>query len=179
MRPSIKPLRELLAGGDRRSIGKSNRVVALVLHHPRSFGELVRCLSSDDPVVRMRAADAVEKVSSLRPQLLAPFKSELLGLVGQATQAELRWHLARILPRLPLSAAQRRRAILQLRWYLLDRSSIVKTMAIQGWFELAQGHSRLKREMGAALEDFCKTGTPAMKARSRKLLSQLHRVEKG
>jgi hypothetical protein len=174
VRPRL-PFRSLLKGGDRRSIGKSNQVVARVLRQPREFAALLECLWSDDLLVRMRAADAAEKVSALRPALLAPFKAELLGLAREATQPELRWHLARMLPRLPLASAERDRAIVLLRRYLDDRSSIVKTMSIQGWFELAQGHPALEQEMLVSLEEFSRSGTPAMKARSRRLLDQLRR----
>jgi hypothetical protein len=43
-----------LEGGDRRSIGWSNEVVAEVLARPELFGALFAGLSVDDPVVRLR-----------------------------------------------------------------------------------------------------------------------------
>jgi hypothetical protein len=125
----------------------------------------------------MRAADAAEKVSVQRPDLLTPFKAELLGLAEETTQAELRWHLALMLPRLPLTRAERERASAQLRNFLDDRSSIVKTFAIQGLAELAKGDAKLEREMAELLAQYCRRGTPAMKARSRKLLKQFHKAE--
>jgi hypothetical protein len=65
--------------------------------------ELMGCFWSESPVLRMRAADAVEKISSQKPDLLKPFKSELLGLLFETDQKELRWHLAQMIPRLPLT----------------------------------------------------------------------------
>ncbi len=170
-----KPFSLVFKGGDRRSIGHSNQVVAQILEQPASFPELMECLWSDDPVVRMRAADAAEKVSAHRSDLLQPFKRELLGLADEATEAELRWHLALMIPRLSLTRLERERAIATLREFLNDRSSIVKTFAIQGLVELAQGNPNLQAEMADLLEQFCRTGTPAMKARSRKLLKQFQR----
>jgi hypothetical protein len=167
------PFIRTLAGGDRRSIGKSNQVAARILHQPSRCAELIECLWSDDPVVRMRAADAAEKISVRRPDLLKPFKAELLGLAGETVQAELRWHLALMLPRLPLTGGERERAAAMLRSYLDDRSSIVKTFAVQALTELATGDATLEGEMTELLERSCRTGTPAMKARSRKLLKQL------
>lgn len=169
------PLGALLAGGDRRSIGRSNQVVARVLGEPESFPELMECLWSDDAVVRMRAADAAEKVSLQRPDLLKPFKAELLGLADETAQPELRWHLALMIPRLPLTRAERERAITRLRDFLNDHSSIVKTFALQGLVELSRGDSNLRAETIDLMERYCSTGTPAMKARSRKLLKQLQR----
>jgi hypothetical protein len=165
-----------LQGGDRRSIGNSNLVVARVLQQPDRLPELIECLWSDHPVVRRRAADAAEKVSVQRPELLKPFKAELLGLAEETTQAELRWHLALMLPRLPLARLERARAIGQLRQFLNDRSSIVKTFALQGLAELAKGDASLESEMSDLLEQCCRIGTPAMKARSRKLLKQLQKI---
>ena len=52
-----EPLASMLQGGDRRSIGNSNRVAALILRQPHRFAELIECMRSEDPVVRLRAAD--------------------------------------------------------------------------------------------------------------------------
>jgi len=165
-----QPLSVFLKGKDRRSIGRSNEVVALVLREPRRFRELMKCLWSDDPVLRMRAADAAEKVSTQRPRLLDPFKAELLGLLREAGQKELRWHLALMVPRLSLTRAERLRACEQFQRYLEDSSSIVKTFALQALADLAQDDSTLRQQMHELLEDALRDGTPAMKARARKLL---------
>src|SRR5208282_1465423 len=127
----------MLGGKDRRSIGRSNKVAALVLHEPRRFRELMKCLWSKDAVLRMRAADAAEKVSVQKPRLLDPFKAELLGLLAEAEQQELRWHLALMVPRLSLTRAERLRVSEEFKRYLEDRSSIVKTWALQGLAEIA------------------------------------------
>jgi hypothetical protein len=169
------PFRRALEGGDRRSIGNSNRVAAQVLRNTRRLSELIACLWSDDPVVRLRAADAAEKISVRKPELLAPFKEELLDLAEEATQAELRWHLALMLPKLPLASSERRRARSTLHSYLIDRSSIVKTCALHGVAELARGDPRLEADMIDLLKSVCRTGTPAMKARRRKLLKQFEK----
>jgi hypothetical protein len=166
------PFSRTLQGGDRRSIGNSNRVAARILQQPERLSELIECLWSDDPVVRMRAADAAEKVSVQKPHFLRPFKNELLGLADETVQAELRWHLALMLPRLLLTPAERKRVIVRFREYLGDRSSIVKTFAIQGLADLAKGDATLETEMTELLEEVFRTGTPAMRARGRKLLKQ-------
>ena len=89
----------------------------------------------------MRAADAAEKVTRKNPALLTPYKKELLGLMTETTRQELRWHLAVMVPRVPLNATERQLAISALNTYLEDRSSIVKTFALQGradWRSLSQ-----------------------------------------
>jgi HEAT repeat protein len=161
-----------LRGGFRRSIGNSNRVAALILRRPERLAELMGCLSNSDPIVRMRAADAAEKVSAKRPALLAPFKAELLALADETLQVELRWHLAQMIPRLRLSQQERERAIAVLGSFLGDRSSIVRTFAIQALAELSRGTPEMEADVIDLLERACRTGTPAMNARSRKLLAQ-------
>jgi len=170
---SRKPLSQTLGGGDRRSIGASNQVAKQILRSHRRLTELIACLWSDDPLVSMRAADAAEKVSASRPDLLERFKAELLGLAQEAAQPEIRWHMALMLPRLHLSRAQTELARVTLRGYLDDQSSIVKTCALQGLSELSRGDASGQAETIELLEMACRTGTPAMKARSRKLLKGL------
>jgi hypothetical protein len=166
-------LAAMLSGGDRRSIGRSEAAVKLVLQQPRRFGELMECLSSEDPVLRMRAADAAEKVSAQKPRLLDRHKAELLGLLAEAEQIELRWHLAQMIPRLPLTAAERQRAREALEGYLEDRSSIVKACALEGLADLQRTDAALRPDVKQLLGNAARRGTPAMKARARKLLEQL------
>jgi len=170
---SSKPISAFLQGGDRRSIGRSNEVVRLVMRTPRRFAELIRCLWSDDPIVRMRAADASEKVSGRKPELLKPYKAELLGLLAEAKQIEMRWHLAQMIPRLHLTQSENQRVIETLQIYLEDESSIVRTFALQALADLSQNDAGLRSRVRGLLEGSAVAGTAAMKARARKLLKGL------
>jgi hypothetical protein len=159
-----RTLKGWLDGNDRRSIGRADEVAAMVLREPRRLPELIGFLWSDDPVVRMRAADAVEKISSQEPGLLKPYKAELLELLLEVAQKELRWHFAHLMPRLPLTRNGRQRAVEGLRRYLRDTSSIVKTFSLQGPTELAAVDRTLLPEIREFLEAAERTGTPAMRA---------------
>ncbi len=162
----------ILAGGDRRSLGRANSVAAQVLRNPQLFSELMQCMWSDDAVIRMRAADAAEKVSLEKPEFLRPFKAEILGLADESQQQEMQWHMALIIPRLQLTALERRRAAQRLKKYLESRSSIVKTHALQGLLDLAGEDQEMRTEALQILEEASHNGTAAMKARARKLLSR-------
>src|SRR5271170_7344792 len=135
-----------LSGGDRRSIGRSNEVAAQVLAHPANFPHLVKGLAADDPVLRMRAADAIEKISAQRPELLRPYKRKLLAIAGSTNQQEIRWHAALIIPRLKLTPKERAAALDILFDYLRDKSSIVKTFAMQAIWDLA-ADAKLKAQI--------------------------------
>jgi hypothetical protein len=124
----------------------------------------------------MRAADAAEKVTRKHRELLQPYKKELLGLMSEAQEQELRWHLAVMVPRLPLNAKEKHFVISSLNGYLEDRSSVVKTFALQGLADLAQAEPGLRPEVVEILREAARNGTPAMKARSRKLLIQFGRI---
>jgi hypothetical protein len=121
----------------------------------------------------MRAADAAEKITVAEPGLFKSHKQELLGLLDEAEQIELRWHLALMVPRLTLSGQERARAAAALQRYLGDRSSIVKTFALQGLADFARQDARLQETAKLAIEESLRTGTAAMKARARKLLKEL------
>jgi uncharacterized membrane-anchored protein YjiN (DUF445 family) len=124
-------------------------------------------------LVRMRAADASEKITRKEPDLLRPYKKELLALMAKAEQQELRSHLAAIVPRLPLNSKERQLVSSLLRRYLEDGSSIVKTCALQALADLAVDDSSIRPGVMEILRQSTRKGTPAMKARSRKLLLHL------
>lgn len=166
----------MLSGGDRRSIGRSDEVAAMVARDLNLFPKLISGLWSEEAVVRMRAADAAEKVTRERAELLQPYKRELLGLMAEARDQEVRWHLAVMLPRLRLGAKEKEVVLRALHGYLEDRSSIVKTFALQGMADLAREDAELAGRVVEALRSAERTGTAAMKARSKKLLKELERT---
>ncbi len=85
-----KDILTLLSGGDRRTIGRSDQVAAMVSSDLKLFPKLIAGLWSTDPLERVRSADATEKVTRTNPGLLRPYKKELLGLMSETTQQELR-----------------------------------------------------------------------------------------
>ena len=167
-----KRLGALLSGGDRRSLGRAAEVLELVRAQPERVEEMVQLLWDSDSVVRMRAADCLEKLS-LEPEFeLREYKAELLGLMAESSQQEVRWHLALMAPRLQLSAAEIRRAAAILEGYLEDHSSIVKTCAMQGLWELSLQNAGLRRQVLELVRLAARDGTAAMRARARNLLAE-------
>jgi hypothetical protein len=165
-----------LGDGDRRSIGRSNEVVADILADPTLFDLIFDAIGSDDPLIGMRAADAVEKVTVRRPELLRPHKGRLLTEFVFIPQQEVRWHVAQMLPRLSLSPLERRQAAEIVESYLDDRSGIVRTCAMQALAELAADDADLRARVVPLLRRLTRDGTPAMRARGRRLLADLTRI---
>lgn len=167
-----------LEGGDRRSIGRADEVVEEVLEQPALFRPLFQGLSCEEYVVQMRAADAIEKITRERPELLIPYKKSVLDVASRAEEKELRWHMAAMLPRLSVTANERAAAVDILYEYLKDpSSSIVRTFAMQGLADFARQDRRLMERVKPMIDELTETGAPAMRARGRKLLKQLKRAE--
>ncbi len=162
-----------LEGGDRRSIGRSNEVVAGVLAERKLFSNLFAGLSFDDPIVRARAADAVEKISAIHPECLRPYRARLVGELARCEQKEVRWHIAQMLPRLRWNVRERQEVCDILTDYLCDSSSIVKTFAMQALADLTTQAPELRPAVLRQLKKLTVRGTPAMRARGRKLLAEL------
>jgi HEAT repeat protein len=163
----------MLTGGDRRSIGRVDEVVAFAGHSASKIGALVDCLWDEDARVRMRAADALEKISRKQASALQPHQKELMALARTTTQKEVRWHLAVMLPRLRLTQVESERVAEILESYLEDRSSIVKTCAMQGLVELSEQCTSLRPLADEIVRAATRSGTAAMRARGRKLLPKL------
>ncbi len=107
----MKHLLKKLEGGDRRSIGRADELVTEVLDKPALIGELFEGMLGDDPILRMRCADALEKITANHPEYLKPYKATLLQQVALIDQQEVRWHVAQMLPRLDLTPKQRVTAV--------------------------------------------------------------------
>jgi hypothetical protein len=103
----MHPILRKLEGSDRRSIGRSREVVADVIADPALFNVVFSGLLSENPLLRLRAADAAERLVLLHPEYLAPHRATLLDRVARLDQKEVRWHAAQMLT-----------------GYLNDRSSI-------------------------------------------------------
>ena len=169
MHPTLQKLQK----GDRRSIGRSNEVVSEVLSKPSLFRVIFSGLSADDPLIRMRSADAVEKITARRPELLRSYKNRLIRDVAATDQKEVRWHVAQMLPRLELDEDERKRVFRVLLGYLNDRSSIVRTFTMQALADIGRDSPVLLPAVRQHLAELAISGTPAMKARGRKLLTEL------
>jgi len=171
--PAKETIRDLLEPGGRLDPGRVWQVVELVEGQPRKLAQLIECLWDENCAVANRAADALEHVTRDRPAQAQGWKDALLGLMADAEEKKLRWNLALVVPRLKLNVPECRRAAAELRSYLDDRSSIVKTAALHGLADLTRQDPSLLPEVLDLLRVAGRSGTPAMRARSRILLKKL------
>jgi hypothetical protein len=180
-------LRDILTQGKHAlSLGQVPEAVALIEAQPRLADRLIQLLWDHDQGVVQRAADVLERVTArasrqLSPTLarsLANSKDALLGLLAEAQLKKLRWNLALTLGRLPLTIPDCHRAAAALHTFLDDPSSIVKTAALQGLADLTRHDPSQLPAVLDLLRIHGRSGTPAMRARSRILLVQLEKPRK-
>lgn len=169
----MKNILKKLQGSDLRSIGLSNEVAEEVLGNPALFDALFNGMLADNPVLRMRSADAIEKISAKRPELLQPYKRKLIQEVAKINQQEIRWHMAQMFPRLSLTGNERRIVMGILLDYLKDNSSIVRTFSMQALTDLAKSDESLQPQVAGVIEELTRTGSPAMKSRGKKLMEKM------
>lgn len=133
----MKNIRSFLESGDLRSIAKVNELVAMI-RTQTDFDALMVYLFSEDRLLVMRAADAVEKITVRHPEFLKAHKQQLLKLCRQAEHIELKWHLALLLPRLPITKKELNFVWELLSEWVLDKkeSRIVRVNALQGITDL-------------------------------------------
>jgi hypothetical protein len=169
----MHPIFNKLEGGDRRSIGKSEEVVAEVLADPSLFDVIFEGMLNPDPLIRMRCADAIEKITVDHPEYLRPHKTRLIQEVAKIDQQEVRWHVAQLCSRLELTSEERYLVVNILSEYLRDDSKIVKTSSMQALADIAEQDVNLRASIIQQLEELTRTGSPAMRSRGRKLLAKL------
>ena len=163
-------LEKMLAGGDLRSIGKSNSVVAKIKTQ-KEFDELFKYLFHKERLVVMRAADAIEKLSINNPQYLSKHKQNILELCDTAENKELKWHLALLSARLNLDNES-----LNKTWRILtnwakdkENSRIVRVNSIQALSELLSQDSTLSPAFYLTLSEIEKEHIPSINARIRRI----------
>ncbi len=159
-----------LKDGDLRSIASVDQLVERITTQAE-FDKLFDYLYSENRLIAMRAADAVEKVTRQNPQFLVIHKAQYFGLLEQAKQKEQKWHLAQLAVRFDYTAEE-----LAIIWQKLQcwvenkkESKLVRVNALQAMYDLAkydQAHQRQFNEIAKALKA---ESVPSIDARLRKL----------
>lgn len=162
-------LRGRLTGGDRRSIGCSETIVADVLGDRRLLAPLIEAMTDADPFIAMRAADAAEKISRGRPDWLVPHKDLLVATALTTRQREVQWHLAMIWPRLDLTEAECDLAETMLMRWLGSDSRIVRVEALDALVAIAARSPARTARASRIVDLLAGDPSPAMRARVRRL----------
>ncbi len=173
MRKKMSTILEKLQGGDLRSIGGANEVAQEVEDNPVLFESVFNGLTNDDPVIRMRAADVIEKATQSKPELLFGYTSQVISILAIAEQQEVCWHMAQIAPRLKCNESEENEIIKSLKKYLLYKSKIVQVSAMESLATIAERNDSILNEVIEIINERKNSGSPAVQSRGRKLLQRL------
>ncbi len=132
-----EPFNVMLAeGGKTNSLGRVGEVIEAVLSNHDRLDELYSCMLNDDDWIKMRAADAMEKICRLHPNWVEPYTDTFILGLNNDPQPSIQWHLAQIYTQVDLSDSQRATVILWL-------ESILSTTDVD-WIVAANAMTALK-----------------------------------
>ena len=171
-------LTAMLSGGDLRSDGQANEVVALVLENPELFDDLYAGLSDPDDLVRGRSADALEKVCRTRPDLLAVHVADLLEKAQSDAVAMVRWHAAMILGYLSIYPLLVGRITNTLLAMINDPAVFVQSWAIVGLVLIARLYPGREPEISEAIAPLLESSSTAIHSKAQKALTALSDAER-
>lgn len=173
MRAGPDSLRRLLVGGDRRSIARSNEALALLRADPARIAELVSLVDDSDWLVVLRAVDLMEKLAHEHPDWMQPQRRLFIGPLADHPAWEIRLQIARALPLLRWTAAERKRVVAILLGYVKHSQKFVKAWSADSLSRLAAGDAALTGVVQGLIEEFERSGSPALLTRARQMRTRL------
>jgi hypothetical protein len=171
--PANNAMRDLLTGGDRRSIAGAPRAFDMVLADPSRVHELVVLAGDEDWLVRQRAADLLEKLARRHLDWVEPYKEVFIGPLADAEQWEIRLQVVRALPLFPWTSRQKPRVLRILRRDLDHPQTFVKAWALDSFATLAKGSPSRLATVRMYIRRFERSGSKALAARARNIRARL------
>jgi hypothetical protein len=166
----------MLSGGHPNSLGRTVEVVEAVLADQDRLGALLDCYASDDPVVRLRASNALKRIEAERHDWLIPCIDRLIDGVGTLDQPSAQWTLAQLFGRLAkdMTADQRRSVEELLRRNLAQSTDwIVLNTTLDTLAEWARDDTALRDWLRPHAERLSLDGRKSVAARATKILKRL------
>ena len=169
----ISQIIDKLVIGDLRTTGYADDVVKEVVKDPGRFEEILSGLTHLNPGVRMRAADALEKVSAQKPALLQPHKKLLIEVLRSSQQQEVQWHIAQMLSYVSWTAKEIETiSEILITYFNTSKSAIVRVMSLQAIVDLAQDHPHLRDVSQYLTQKALNSDFPSLRARARKIIGK-------
>lgn len=148
---------------------------------PRLLEQIVNVLFvEDDPQLRSRMANVAHWMTEEEPEIFSLYADEIIGLLASLSLEEnwSRYHLGLVAARSALTQAQHLRAAEMMRRLADDEQNVIRVTALEGFVHLAIREQSLQEEARTLLENARRNGTPAMKARARRMLKRLQSSQK-
>lgn len=156
-----------------RSDGPANDVAEFVLENTEAFEDLFAGLSEADDVVRGRTADALEKVSRSRPDLIRDHMLEMSTLARQEQVPVVKMHLAMVFGHLAIYPELVQQLMAVLLFQLTDESVFTRSWAIASLCIIARKYSDECRIVLDHLVPLQKDRSIAIRSRVKKAINLL------
>lgn len=163
-------LRDLLTGGDRRSLARAEEALAIARQDPRAVDELAALTADPDGLVAYRACDVLEKLVQDEPE--AMLRHRLLFVERMASDMwETRLQCVRAVGRFLWPSDEVAGVLEALRPRLDDSQIFVRAWALDSFAALAP--PELRAEVDARIDAFLQSRSKALQARARAVARRL------
>jgi hypothetical protein len=132
--------------------------------------ELILALASKDKPTAERAARTLKKISEADRAILHPLRKLLLKAAFDAQDIRVQWNLSIVLGRLPLTGRDKAVVVDLMFERLRDPSGLNRTLAMQALMDLSEADPALRVRIVPIVREALEHGTPAMRARAKRLL---------
>jgi len=162
-------LRQLLTGGDRRSIVHSNSARILIANDPSLVAELAALTNDEDWLVCQRALDLLEKIAQQDAEQIEPYKEVFIGPLADSDKWEIRLQIVRAIPLFTWVGADLSRARQILRENVTYPQIFVRAWALDSLAMFAGSDRFLRPVVERYLRQFEQSESKALQARARKI----------
>jgi hypothetical protein len=135
---------------------------------------LLRDLRGKDKVAAERAARGLKKIAEADRAALYGLRKQLLKEAFCAEDVRVQWNLTIVLGRLPLVGRDKAVVVDLMFERLGDASGLNRTLAMQELMDLSENDAALRARVLPIVREALETGTPAMRARAKRLLKRVH-----
>ena len=172
-------LRTLLSGGDRRSIGRSNRALELIRANPSRVSAIAELAQDADWLIAMRAVDLLEKLARQNPEWVEPHKRIFLGALADSDKWEIRLQVVRALALFGWTPTEQKRAVEILLRDVDHSQQFVKAWALDSLATFAEEDKRLMPIVRHLLRVFERSGSKALTTRAKRIRERLSQAVTG
>ncbi len=148
-------------------------VADLVIGEPELYPDLYEGLHVQDDVMRGRTADALERISRNRPDLLLNHFDELIQMAEKDPLPMVRWHLAMIFGNLAVYEEKVNDIVFALAKLVMDERVFVKSWAISSLAIVGRLYPERRQRILELVEPRNRDQSVAIRSRAQKAMRLL------
>jgi hypothetical protein len=168
-------LRELLSGGDRRSIADSNIARQFVAEDASRVANLAALVDDENWLITSRALDLLEKLAHEHASWVEPYKTVFIGQLAESDKWEIRLQIVRALPLFTWTPAEIQRVEAILVENVTFPQTFVRAWALDSLATLSVSRPALRIMVERHLREFEDSPSKALRARARQIRARLGR----